>query len=68
MIINQIKWSPNETLIEIGGFSIYIYSLMFILAFILGYNLVKSFFIKEKIDEKLDCGHSGQGHQLRDRD
>mgnify|MGYP003329007436 CR=1 FL=1 len=52
MLINQIKWSPNETLIEIGGFSIYIYSLMFILAFILGYNLVKSFFVKEKIDEK----------------
>ena len=52
MLINQIKWSPNETLIEIGGFSIYIYSVMFILAFILGYNLVKSFFVKEKIDEK----------------
>ena len=52
MLINQIKWSPNETLIEIGGFSIYIYSLMFILAFILGYNLVKSFFVKEKVDEK----------------
>ena len=25
---------------------------MFILAFLLGYNLVKSFFIKEKVDEK----------------
>ena len=52
MLVNQIKWSPNEILIEIGGFSIYIYSVMFILAFILGYNLVKSFFVKEKIDEK----------------
>ena len=52
MLIYQIKWSPSETLIEIGGFSIYIYSLMFIIAFILGYNLVKYFFIKEKIDEK----------------
>lgn len=52
MIISQIKWSPSETLIEIGGFSIYIYSLMFILAFLVGYNLVKSFFIKENVDQK----------------
>lgn len=52
MIISQIKWSPSETLIEIGGFSIYIYSLMFILAFLVGYNLVKSFFVKENVDQK----------------
>ena len=52
MIISQIRWSPSETLIEIGGFSIYIYSLMFILAFLVGYNLVKSFFIKENVDQK----------------
>jgi len=45
MIISQIKWSPSETLFEIGGFSIYVYSLMFILAFLIGYNLVKSFFL-----------------------
>ncbi len=48
MIISQIKWSPSETLFEIGGFSVYVYSLMFILAFLTGYNLVKSFFKKEK--------------------
>ena len=52
MIISQINWSPSETLFEIGGFSIYIYSLMFILAFIIGLNLMKSFFIKENIDQK----------------
>jgi prolipoprotein diacylglyceryltransferase len=52
MIISQIKWSPSETLFEIGGFSIYVYSLMFILAFLIGYNLVKSFFLKENVDEK----------------
>ncbi len=51
-MIFQIKWSPSETLFEIGGFSIYIYSLMFILAFLLGFNIVKSFFIKENIDQK----------------
>ena len=52
MIISQINWSPSETLFEIGGFSIYVYSLMFILAFLIGYNLVKSFFLKENVDEK----------------
>ena len=52
MIISQIKWSPSETLFEIGGFSVYVYSLMFILAFLTGYSLVKSFSIKENVDEK----------------
>ncbi len=52
MIISQIKWSPSETLFEIGSFSVYVYSLMFILAFLLGFNLVKSFFIKENVDQK----------------
>ena len=52
MLISQIKWSPNDTLFEIGGFSIYVYSLMFVIAFVLGYQLVKSFFVKEKVDQK----------------
>ena len=52
MLISQIKWSPNDTLFEIGGFSVYIYSLMFVIAFVLGYQLVKSFFVKEKVDQK----------------
>ena len=52
MLANQIKWSPSETIIEIGGFSVYVYSLMFILAFLVGFYLVKSFFLKENIDQK----------------
>ena len=52
MLISQIKWSPSDTLFQIGSFSIYIYSLMFVIAFLLGYLLVKSFFIKEKVDHK----------------
>ena len=51
MIISQIKWSPTE-FFEILGFPVYVYSLMFILAFLVGYNLVKSFFMKENVDEK----------------
>tara|TARA_B100001057_G_scaffold444520_1_gene481501 strand:+ start:15365 stop:16216 length:852 start_codon:yes stop_codon:yes gene_type:complete len=52
MLVSQIKWSPSETIIEIGGFSVYVYSLMFILAFLVGFYLVKSFFLKENIDQK----------------
>ena len=52
MLISQIKWSPSDTLFQIGSFSVYIYSLMFVIAFLLGYQLVKSFFIKEKVDHK----------------
>ena len=52
MLIYQINWSPNEVLIEILGFSIYVYSLMFILAFFVGFKLFQSFFIKENVDQK----------------
>ena len=52
MLISQIKWSPSDTLFQIGSFSVYVYSLMFVIAFLLGYQLVKSFFIKEKVDQK----------------
>ena len=48
MLISQIKWSPSDTLFEIGGFSIYMYSLMFVVAFVLGYQLVKSFLQKKE--------------------
>lgn len=52
MLIYQINWSPDEVLIEIFGFSIYVYSLMFILAFFVGFKLFQSFFIKENVDQK----------------
>ncbi len=52
MLIYQINWSPNEVLIEILGFSIYVYSLMFILAFFVGFKLFQSFFIKENVNQK----------------
>ena len=51
MIISQIKWSPTEYF-EIFGFQVYIYSLMFILAFLLGYNPGKVIFYQRKVDEK----------------
>jgi prolipoprotein diacylglyceryl transferase len=56
MVINmtflKINWAPNEKLFEIGGFGIHIYSLMFIIAFLLGLRLYKKMFIKENVDQK----------------
>ena len=52
MILLKINWAPSEKLFEIGGFGIHIYSLMFIIAFLLGLRLYKKMFIKENIDQK----------------
>jgi phosphatidylglycerol:prolipoprotein diacylglycerol transferase len=48
----KFNWAPNEKLFEIGSFGIHIYSLMFIIAFLLGLRLYKKMFIKEKVDQK----------------
>ena len=48
----KFNWAPNEKLFEIGGFGIHIYSLMFIIAFLLGLRLYKKMFIKENVDQK----------------
>ena len=52
MILLKINWAPSSTLFEIGGFGIHIYSLMFIVAFVLGLRIYKKIFIKEKVDLK----------------
>ena len=52
MIATKFNWSPSETLFEIGGFGIHIYSLMFVVAFLLGYRICKKMFQTEKIDQK----------------
>mgnify|MGYP003324677273 CR=1 FL=1 len=52
MILLKINWAPSEKLFEIGGFGIHIYSLMFIIAFLLGLRLFKKMFIRESIDQK----------------
>lgn len=45
----KINWAPSETLFKIGSFGIHIYSLMFVLAFALGYYITKKIYEKEKI-------------------
>jgi len=45
----KFDWAPSETLFEIGSFGIHYYSLMFIVAFSLGYYLMKKIFDKEAV-------------------
>jgi len=55
MIALQIDWNPAPELFKIGPIAIRYYSLMFVIAFMLGLHLMKKIFINEKIPlEKLD--------------
>ena len=47
MYFTKIDWAPSETLFKIGDFGIHYYSLMFIIAFSLGYYLMKNIFCNE---------------------
>jgi phosphatidylglycerol:prolipoprotein diacylglycerol transferase len=49
MFFTKIDWAPSETLFKIGSFGVHYYSLMFVLAFGLGYYLMKKIFEQEKI-------------------
>ena len=49
MYLAKIDWSPSETLFKICSFGVLYYSLMFVIAFGLGYFLMKKIFEKEKI-------------------
>ena len=50
-LLLQINWSPNETLFEIGSFGLHYYSLMFVLAFTIGYKIVEKYFIAEGVSK-----------------
>ena len=55
MILLQIDWNPSPELFKIGSFAIRYYSLMFVIAFMLGLYLMKKIYLNEKIPiEKLD--------------
>lgn len=54
LLFNQIHWNPSEG-IDLGFLTIHYYSLMFVIAFTLGWYLMKSIFKREGIPlEKLD--------------
>lgn len=51
----SINWDPNIELIKIGSFAIRYYSLMFVIAFVLGLQIMKMIFNRENVPmEKLD--------------
>ena len=51
----SIVWDIDPEIIKIGGFGIRWYSLMFVIAFVLGLRLMKKIFLEDKIPiEKLD--------------
>lgn len=55
MTLLQIDWNPAPEIFKIGSFAIRYYSLMFVIAFMLGLHLMKKIFINDKIPlEKLD--------------
>lgn len=55
MTLLQIDWNPSPEIFKIGPIVIRYYSLMFIIAFMLGLYLMKKIFVNDKIPiEKLD--------------
>ena len=52
MYLIKIEWAPSETLFKIGDFGIHYYSLMFIVAFSLGYYIMKKIFVNENVSEE----------------
>ncbi|MFD0977813.1 prolipoprotein diacylglyceryl transferase [Salinimicrobium gaetbulicola] len=54
MLLNVFYWNPSEG-IDLGFFTIHYYSLMFVIAFTLGWYLMKNIFKREGVSlEKLD--------------
>ena len=52
MLISKINWEPSEIIIKIGNFGIHYYSLMFVIAFLLGFQILKKIYKKENISDK----------------
>jgi phosphatidylglycerol---prolipoprotein diacylglyceryl transferase len=53
MSILQITWNINPEIFRLGGFGLRYYSLLFALAFFIGYTLMKGMFQKEGLSEQL---------------
>ena len=43
-----IEWAPNEKILSLGPIAIHWYSMMFLLAFYIGFQILKKIYIKEK--------------------
>ena len=53
MIIQSINWNPSPILVELGPIAIRYYSLMFVIAFLLGIWMMKKLFKNDGVDEEL---------------
>ncbi len=47
MMIFKINWAPNEVFLNLGPLTIYWYSIMFIIAFSLGYYIVQKIYVND---------------------
>ncbi len=55
MIFTSINWNPDVEIFKIGSFAVRYYSLMFVIAFVLGLQIMKKIFKREGVSlEKLD--------------
>ena len=51
MILLKFNWAPDEVFFRIGSLGIHYYSLMFIIAFSVGYYIIKKFYKNEGVSE-----------------
>jgi len=55
MVFASINWNPDVEIFKIGSFAVRYYSLMFVIAFVLGLQIMKKIFKREGVSiEKLD--------------
>ena len=52
-LIAFIDWDPKPYLFELGGFKVHIYSLCWIVAFVMGWYLMSNILEKENQKEEL---------------
>ena len=52
MILYKFEWAPNENIFKIGSFGLHYYSLMFVIAFAVGFYMMKKFYQHEKVSEE----------------
>lgn len=53
MTLLKIYWDPSTVLFKIGSFGIHYYSLMFVIAFFLGYRIMRKIYEKEGVSIEL---------------
>ena len=52
MVLLKFNWAPDEVFLRIGSLAIHYYSLMFIIAFAVGYYIMKRFYKSEGVSEQ----------------